>query len=60
MKHEELKIERLEEGIEIDVEVNGNGCLDDCVRPIWKGNSNSWTQGCYKDDHYDAHWTTKL
>ena len=59
MKKEDLKVEKLEETVEEGTEVNGNGCLNDCARPIWSGNSSSWQSGCSKKDHYDAHWSVK-
>lgn len=33
------------------------GCLEDCSREIWVGNSNRYTNGCRIEEHVDAHWS---
>ncbi len=55
---EELKIDKLEDTYE-KIEVETHGCLDDCRRRKWVGNSNFWTKDCKKEIYTDAHWITK-
>lgn len=35
----------------------GPGCLSDCSREIWVGNSNKYTYGCRIREFKDAHWS---
>ncbi len=45
-----------------NVEVMGQGCLNDCQRSYWEGSNSVWhllTNECTKEVHYDAHWSTE-